>query len=489
MASKRDDFVLPAWLAATALSAICWWFGSGLDPQWWLTWLSPLPVLWLAPRVRAHWAALAALVAYTAGGFNILAYLHTYIGLPLSVTLYAICLSGAMLALCVLLFRRLLMRGHALAAALAVPTTWVAAEYINNLLSPHATFFNVSYTQMDVLAIVQLAAVTGIWGIGFLVLLLPAAVALQAVPQATRRDRVAAMTLTALLTIGAVAYGGWRLQAPPTGTMHAGLVSLQKPTAAALSEPDGQILATRYLDAFERLAKAGARILLIPETSFTTVEATIPALAELATQRDLIVGAGVDFKGDPHADRNALMVFQPGAAPPAMYNKRHLLMGLEQFTPGDSYTMLEGTPRIGLAICKDMDFHDIGNAYAARRAQLLLVPASDFIVDGWLHSRMAIMRGVESGFAVARAAHAGRLTLSDDRGRVVAEASSERSDAELVGDLPLRETHTLYASWGDWFAWLDLAALAVWLLLAFLPRNARNVVTVDQPRNIGNVPS
>jgi len=136
-----------------------------------------------------------------------------------------------------------------------------------------------------------------------------------------------------------------------------------------------------------------------------------------------------------------------------------------------------------------MDFHDIGNAYAARRAQLLLVPASDFIVDGWLHSRMAIMRGVESGFAVARAAHAGRLTLSDDRGRVVAEASSERSDAELVGDLPLRETHTLYASWGDWFAWLDLAALAAWLLLAFLPRNARNVVTVDQPRNIGNVPS
>ena len=127
---------------------------------------------------------------------------------------------------------------------------------------------------------------------------------------------------------------------------------------------------------------------------------------------------------------------------------------------------------IGLAICKDMDFHDIGDAYAARRTQLLLVPASDFTVDGWLHSRIAIMRGVESGFAVARSAHAGRLTLSDDRGRVVAEASSEAGDAELVGDLPLRETHTFYAQWGDWFAWLDLIALAACLVLAFVPHKA-----------------
>jgi len=474
MASKHDGFALSAWVAATALSAICWWFGSGVYPQWWLTWLSPLPVLWLAPRVRAHWAALAALLAYAAGGLNILTYMHTYIGLPLPVTLYAVSLSGVMLALCVLLFRRLLMRGHALAATLAVPTTWVAAEYVNNLLSPHATFFNISYTQMDALPIVQLATITGIWGIGFLLLLVPAAVALQAVPQSTRRERVAAMALAALLVIAVTTYGTWRLQAPATATMRVGLVSLQKPTAAALDAPEGQALAARYLDAFGRLAKAGARILLIPETSFTITEATIPAFAELSTQRDLIVGAGVDFKGDPQAERNTLMMFQPGVASPATYNKHHLLIGLEQFTPGDGYTLLEGTPRIGLAICKDMDFHDISNAYAARGTQLLLVPASDFIVDGWLHSRMAIMRGVESGFAVARTAHAGRLTLSDDRGRVVAEASSERSDAELEGDLPLRETHTLYASWGDWFARLDLAALAVWLLLAYLPRSARS---------------
>jgi len=54
---------------------------------------------------------------------------------------------------------------------------------------------------------------------------------------------------------------------------------------------------------------------------------------------------------------------------------------------------------------------------------------------------MAIMRGVENGFAIARA---GRFMLGDDHDRVVAAASSERRDAALIGDLPLRETHTLY---------------------------------------------
>jgi apolipoprotein N-acyltransferase len=216
---------------------------------------------------------------------------------------------------------------------------------------------------------------------------------------------------------------------------------------------------------------------LIPETSFATSDASIPAFAKLAQQHDLVLGAGIYYEGDPTGLRNMLTVSQPGVRSPATYIKHHLLPGMNSFVPGDGYTMLDGQPRIGLAICKDMDFHDIGWAYAARDAQLLLVPASDFIVDGWLHSRMAIMRGVESGFAIARAARNGRLTLSDDRGRVVAEASSERHDAELVGNLPLRHTHTLYARWGDWFAWLDLAGLLALLVAAWWPSRRQSTLT------------
>jgi apolipoprotein N-acyltransferase len=479
MASKHDYSALRTWFAATALSALCWWFGSGVHPRWWLTWLAPLPVLWLAPRVRTRSAALSAFVAYAAGSLSAWTYLHTYIGLPWLYDVYAISVSGIMLMLCVLLYRRLLLRGHTLAAALAVPTMWVALEYVTNLLSPHGTLTNISYTQMDALAVIQIAAITGIWGIGFLLLLVPTAIALQATPHASKRSRVTVAVLTAILLTGTVAYGGWRLQAPATGTMRIGLVSLQEPTQAALNEPKGEAVEARYMEIFGRFANDGAHIVLAPEGTFAAADTSIPAFSQMSKQRDLVVGSGVIFSGDSHGRRNMLMVFQPGATSPATYDKHHMLPGMDPFVPGDNYTMLQGDPRIGLAICKDMDFHDIGWAYAARHAQMLLVPASDFTIDGWFHSRIAIMRGVESGFAVARAAHAGRLTLSDDRGRVVAEASSEGRDAELVGDLPLRETHTLYAQWGDWFAWLDLMALTAWLVLAFVPRKAPVESTVQ----------
>lgn len=471
MASGSERFPLPAWLVATMLAALAWWFGSGVHPLWWPTWLAPLPLLWLAPRVRARWVALAAFAAYAIGGLNQWVYLHDYIGLPMAMIAYAIGAPALILVLCVLLFRRLLLRGRALAAALAVPATWVAAEYLNSLASPHGTFGSIGYTQMDALPVIQVAAITGIWGIVFLVLLLPAAMAVQTAPQADRRGRLLAGAIAALSIVAAVGYGTWRLQAPATATLRVGLLSLEKPIRPELHSAAGAALEARYADAIDRLGQQGAQVVVIPETSFATADATIPAFAELAQRRGLVLDVGIDYKGDPHAERNLAMVFLPGAAAPTTYAKHHLIPGFErQYTPGDSYALLAGTPRTGLAICKDMDFHDIGHAYAARGAQLLLVPAWDFSIDGWLHSRMAILRGVENGFAIARAARSGRLTLSDDRGRVVAEASSEQHDAELLGDLPLRNTHTLYARWGDWFAWLDLIALVAWLALAFLPR-------------------
>lgn len=459
-------------LATTALSTVLYWFGIGLQPHAWLTWLAPLPILLLAPYIRAPWLALAACVAGALGGLSQWHYLHHVIVLPLGVILLIIITPGVVLALCVLLFQKLLRAGHGLAATLAMPALWVAIDYASSLLSPHGTFGNIGYTQMNALPVIQIAAVTGLWGIGFLLLLIPAAIAvvLGRGTGISSRTRLYVGGI-ALLSLGlSLGYGYWRLQASAIDTLRVGLVSLEKPIRPALNDPSGQALMQRYTTAIDRLAAAGARAVVIPETSFATADATIPGFADSARRNGLTMVAGIDFQGVPQSERNMVMVFRPNVMSPAIYSKHHLIPGYEdQYKPGTDYTMLDGTPRIGLAICKDMDFHDIGQAYAARDAQLLFVPAWDFGADGWLHSRMAVMRGVESGFAIARVARTGRLTLSDDRGRVVAEASSEGSDAELVGDLPLRDTHTLYARWGDWFAWLDLVLLIALLAWAVVP--------------------
>lgn len=46
----------------------------------------------------------------------------------------------------------------------------------------------------------------------------------------------------------------------------------------------------------------------------------------------------------------------------------------------------------------------------------MLLPAWDFDVDAWQHSRVAVMRGIENGFSTVRPAANGNLTVSDPNG-------------------------------------------------------------------------
>ena len=79
-----------------------------------------------------------------------------------------------------------------------------------------------------------------------------------------------------------------------------------------------------------------------------------------------------------------------------------------------------------------------------------------------LHSRKAILRGVEDGFSIARAARHGILSISDDRGRVLSErATGSTPLAVLIAAIPVEHEATFYSRFGDWFAWLSLVALVV----------------------------
>jgi apolipoprotein N-acyltransferase len=131
-------------------------------------------------------------------------------------------------------------------------------------------------------------------------------------------------------------------------------------------------------------------------------------------------------------------------------------------------------------ICKDLDFPALARQYGKLDTSLLLVPALDFEDDGWLHSRMALLRGIENGIPIARAGAQGRLTLTDTNGRIVKETTAP---ALLVGELRPGIDRTLYTAWGDWFAWLcGLVALAG--LVRLRSRGGRESIRHGQLRGL-----
>jgi apolipoprotein N-acyltransferase len=121
-----------------------------------------------------------------------------------------------------------------------------------------------------------------------------------------------------------------------------------------------------------------------------------------------------------------------------------------------------------VAICKDFDFQQTlrGDAVAGATSggiALMFAPSWDFGPDGWLHARMAIMRGVEGGYALVRAASNGLITVSDAQGRVLVQHPSGATRyASAIAQVPLGNGPTPYVRIGDVFGWL---AGAVGLLL------------------------
>jgi apolipoprotein N-acyltransferase len=470
MDSKLKNFIYM--LVAIAASGAAYFYGTGLHPHWYFAWLAPLPILVMAPRVTRWPAVLAAFTAFLIAGLDMWSYYRVVT--PLPVTLIVLLLPSVLFALVVLAYRAFVVRGALVRAAFAFPVLWVAVEYLSEFGSPHSTFGNMAYTQMNCLPIIQVAAITGIWGISFLLFLLPASIAAMTALHTEPKQKRALAAAVAVVFVAVLGYGYLRLHRESHAqSVVVGLVDSDARGSVFPGGTKAVELVGAYTAQVPGLARQGARVIVMPEKigrlSDEEIQEADRMLMQSARQNSVTIVAG--FQHLPN--RNEARVYAADGTLEATYEKHHMLPIFEaELVPGKTLTVLNRpTGKWGLTICKDMDFPQLSTDYAKQNAGLLLVPAWDFVEDGWLHGRMGILRGVESGFSIARTAKQGILTVSDNRGRVLAERVTGASTFDtLVAMVPVESETTFYDRAGDWFAWVDLTAAAV---LLFWPRRKR----------------
>jgi apolipoprotein N-acyltransferase len=88
--SKTPDSYLTRYniflvVVAGIASAGLFYIGTGLHPKWWALWLAPIPVLAIAPRLRATAAFVLGAIVWFLGEMNQWNYLRHVIALPLVV--------------------------------------------------------------------------------------------------------------------------------------------------------------------------------------------------------------------------------------------------------------------------------------------------------------------------------------------------------------------------------------------------------------------
>jgi apolipoprotein N-acyltransferase len=485
-------------VAVVLASSALFFFGTGLHPVWWLTWLAPLPVLLLAPRLGRLQAFAAAALSWSLGSLNLWHYLTALLQVPLAIRLISVGVPACIFGGVVLVHREFLLRGAIWRAVFAVPTLWVAYEYLLSVASPHSTFGNLAYTQVDCLLLLQLASVTGIWGISFCLLLLPATVAALFSPHRSKPQKNhIAIAVTAFL-LAVMLYGAGRLNSKPVVEPSVTVALMSSDVRNDLfPQKDGDTLRLLrgYSDQInailDRLPTSGDRVIILPEKIGTISERSLEeadrVFARAALEARAIIVAGID-RGTQTERLNEARIYSPLGTPRAVYDKHHLIPGFEDVDrPGTRRTLLsQASGTWGIEICKDMDFPQLSHEYGRDRVVLLLVPAWDFVADGWLHDRMAVVRGVESGFSIARSAKQGLLTVTDDRGDILAEKNSGSLPfSVLTATIAVWHDDTLYDHWGDWAAWLSAAVAAGLVTTVVQRRQLRSSAAYLPKRPLG----
>ena len=395
------------------------------------------------------------------------------------------------------------------ASTLLFPCAAVAIEFLSATVSPYGTWGSPAYTQTHDLPLMQLVSVTGIWGVSFLLAWFASAVNGWWDHRSNWRGARTGVAAFAIVFTLVSVLGAVRLLRPPAGeTLRIASFTLtpnpplpfllRKYEGAALDSVRGLLeQAQDSLFARARLeARAGAQFVFWSETNLVCLKEEEALLiergAQFAIDEKVYLGMAVAaITPGQGTYENELLILDPDGGMVSRYHKARPVPGdPEQGADLHLAVRQTGFGRLAGAICFDADFPGLIRDAGRGRADLLIIPSSDWQAIDPIHTRMALVRGIENGCSVVRQTNKGLSAAADAQGRILASVDFfQTRPCVMVAQVPVRGVPTLYARVGDLFAWLCVVALAMLLTWAIRSRPAHDGRSAEPGARRENVAS
>lgn len=390
-----------------------------------------------------------------------------------------------------------LIRRFGAGGVMLAPATWVAAEYARAYLFGGFPWVPLGNAVVTLLPIAQLASLTGVYGLSWLLATVHACFAITAISGGRRRV-IAAATAVTLLTVtsvwGAARLGESRLTHEGSA-ITVGLIQANIPQTEKWDPARATAIFERYLGMSRDAVAKGAQFVLWPEsaTPFYFDEDPVNAdhLRRLVSelQTPLLFGTDEIERGDQSKYFNSAFMLDRAGATAAVYRKMYLVPfgeyvpfgwlltfvgplvdAVSAFSPGLRVTMMpvEGH-MISTAICYEVVYPHLIREGVLRGSELLTTITN----DAWYgetsapfqHFELAAMRSIEQGRYLARAANTGISGIVDPYGRVLARTPLFETTT-VIGQVRFIQERTVYATIGDLAAQLAVLLTLVGLALA-----------------------
>ncbi|MDX2291232.1 MULTISPECIES: apolipoprotein N-acyltransferase [Streptomyces] len=366
---------------------------------------------------------------------------------------------------------------RAAAALCAVPSGWLLIELVRSWEGLGGPWGLLGASQWNVPVALRLASVGGVWLVSLLVVAVNTAVVLLVAGPGLRAVGVAGLAACALVA-GTAA---WGVGVPrPSGAVRVAMVQpgLHGGTDGAEGRLDRAVELTRGL--------AGQRLDLVVwgESGVARDPAGDPELTARLTALARAVDAPVLVNVDARrTDRPGIyksaLLFGPDGPTGDRYDKMRLVpfgeyvpaRGLLGWATSVGKAAQEDRRRgtgpvvmrmpddgrmlgVGPLVCFESAFPDMSRRLVRDGAQVLVVQsATSTFQHSWApaqHASLAALRAAETGRPVVHATLTGiSAAYGPDGARVGPPVGTDVSGA-VVRELPLSETSTVYARWGDW---------------------------------------
>ena len=372
------------------------------------------------------------------------------------------------------------------------PCFWVTTEWFRAWLGGNFPWVLLGSSQASALPVVQLASVTGVYGLSAMVVSAGVVIAILTLSRNRAQRRTAAVAALGLALIPV--WGAWRMSQSDLLTqgvpMRVGVVQGNVPQAEKQQQANATVILDRYIALTREAIGAGSQLVLWPEASTpfyfeidTYLAEPIRRLAR-ESQTPMLIGTDqyepASSDGTPEKIFNGAVLVGPDGRNRDSYQKIHLVPfgefvpfkrllffvkplveAVADFTHGSRPTVfdVEGT-RFSVAICYEVIYSGLAREFVNNGAQLLTTITN----DAWFgrtsaasqHFEQAGIRAVEQGRYLVRSANTGISGGFDPYGRVLARTALFTTVAATV-DVRLLSGRTIYNAIGDTIVYLAFA--------------------------------
>lgn len=350
----------------------------------------------------------------------------------------------------------------------------VLAEWITTL-TPLP--INLAVTQHRVLDLIQIADLTGIWGVSFLLYFANASIANAILSRGKtdfRRPSIAPLATSMLLVFAAFVYSNFKTnQSQTTKTIRVAAVQAFEPNGGN-GFADAVASDAKLRETLTRKAvKNGAQLVVWSEENLGTdfqIDKSDDDTRQLARRLKTTIVAGfIEERG--RQQLNCAALISPRGEVLGVHRKIHLYAGERATTTvGTTPTVLNSAlGKIGIAICFDTCWTDVLREEANRGALIIAMPNFDPPVPRGvvhhLHGAMLPFRAIENRVPIVRADPNGHSGVITSQGRVLDSLPFQNAGVSAQNVRLGNGQGTVFSRGGEWLVWLcALCLLTFWLM-------------------------